>query len=195
MNIAEIIGEYIYLKRLGEDFVGRCPFCLSHRHVMVVIASLNTYECLHCGRQGGAVDFTTRMDNITRWEYKRSLRRPAPQHKMGTVYVLSLEGSHYYIGFTQDLPRRLGQHFGCTGALWTKKYCPEKLIDAYYDVPEFVEHRVTKRYIERFGEEMVRGGWHVDARDTEQPLNGYVKPYYRKKATGGGAASSAGDIA
>lgn len=36
---------------------------------------------------------------------------------------------------------------------------------AYYDVPEFVEHRITKMYIERYGPEKVRGGNYVDARD------------------------------
>lgn len=34
MNIGEIIGEYVYLKPLGEDFGGRCPFCLHPQHNM-----------------------------------------------------------------------------------------------------------------------------------------------------------------
>jgi len=173
MNIAEIIGDYIYLKRLGEDFVGRCPFCLSHRRVMVVIPQLNSYECLHCGRSGGAVDFIKRMESIIKWEYNRSIQGAAPQHVFGTVYVLRLEGNRFYVGFTSNLEQRLAKHFGHKGALWTQKFEPIKLIDVYYDVPEFVEHRVTKRYIERYGGENVRGGWHLDARDAPRAYSYY----------------------
>lgn len=165
MNIAAIIGEYIYLRPLGDDFVGRCPFCLCGRWVMAVIPELKTYECLHCGQQGGAVDFIRRMRRIIRADIRRSLKWPEPRHTMGTVYVLELAGGHFYVGFTQDLVRRLEQHFAGKGALWTKKYQPLRLADVYYDVPELVEHRITKRYLERYGSEKVRGGWYVDARD------------------------------
>jgi len=165
MEIGEIIGEYVYLKAMGRDFVGRCPFCLYHDQTMVVIPQLQTYECLHCRQSGGAVDFIRRMERITYWDYRRSIKQPVPKHTIGTVYVLSLEGSRFYVGFTQDLPHRLSQHFKHKGALWTKRFRALQLVDVYYDVPEFVEHRVTRRYIEQYGPDRVRGGWHLDARD------------------------------
>jgi hypothetical protein len=168
MNIGAIIGEYIDLKPLGEDFVGRCPFCLHHDKMLVVIPQLKTYECLHCGQRGGAVDFIRRMERIIRQDVKRSLKWPTPKHTIGTVYVLELEDGFYYVGFTQDLVKRYGQHWGEKGALWTKKHKPLRIADVYYEVPEFVEHRITRLYIERYGMEKVRGGWYVDTRDEVQ---------------------------
>jgi hypothetical protein len=173
MDIGAIIGEYVYLKAIGEDFVGRCPFCLHHQRMLVVIPQLKTYECLHCGQHGGALDFIRRIESIIRWDIRRSLKWPVAKHTIGTVYVLELEGDYYYIGFTQDLVKRLGQHFDSKGAQWTKKHRPLRLIDVYYDVPALVEHRVTKRYIERFGMDKVRGGWYVDARDEAGPYQVY----------------------
>lgn len=181
MNIATIIGEYIYLKPLGEDFVGRCPFCLYHQHHLVVIPQLNTYECLHCGQAGGVIDFVKRMERIIRWDLKRSAKRPV-KHIVGTVYVLLLENDNYYVGFTQHLEHRLKQHFDHKGALWTRKHQPLKLVDAYMDVPEFVEHRVTKIYIRKYGPEKVRGGDHLDSRDEPMAFVRYPKRFRRKSS-------------
>lgn len=180
MNIGDIVGEYIHLKPLTEGFVGRCPFCLYHEQQLVVIPQLNTYECLHCGQKGGALDFIKSIETIIKWEYKRSLKR-APKHTIGTVYVLKLQGDHYYVGFTRDLPHRLAKHFAHKGALWTQKHEPVNLVDVYYDVPEFVEHRVTKIYIERYGPEKVRGGNHLDSRDTPREYLRYPKRFYYKR--------------
>ncbi|MEO8885814.1 MAG: CHC2 zinc finger domain-containing protein [Mucilaginibacter sp.] len=178
--MGEIIGEYVYLKPLGEDFVGRCPFCLHPQPCMVVIPSLKTYECLHCRQTGGAVHFIKHMENIIKWDFRRSTRRTV-KHTIGTVYVLKLENDCYYVGFTQNLPRRLTQHFAHKGALWTQKHTPLNLVDVYYDVPEFVEHRVTKRYIERYGPEKVRGGNYLDTRDQQGAYRRYPKRFYFKQ--------------
>ncbi|MBK0379358.1 CHC2 zinc finger domain-containing protein [Mucilaginibacter segetis] len=179
MNIGEIIGEYIYLKPLGEDFVGRCPFCLHPQQNMVVITSLQIYECLHCRQTGGPVHFVKHIENIIKWDFRRSAKRIV-KHTTGIVYILQLEDNCYYIGFTQNLPQRLSQHFAHKGALWTRKHPPIKLVDVYYDVPEFVEHRVTKRYLERYGAEKVRGGNYVDARDRPGIYQRYPKRLFHK---------------
>ena len=47
----------------------------------------------------------------------------------GHVYVLRLQGdehaeNYYYVGFTQDLPKRLHDHFNNDGAIWTKIHPP-----------------------------------------------------------------------
>lgn len=175
MDIGAIIGEYIQLKPLGEDFVGRCPFCLHHHKMLVVIPQLGTYECLHCGQQGGAVDFIRRMERIISQDVRRSIKWPVPKHTIGTVYVLELEDGYYYVGFTQDAVKRYGEHWGNRGTSWTKKHKPIRIADVYHDVPEFVEHRITRLYIKRFGMEKVRGGWYVDARDAVVPPAAYPK--------------------
>jgi hypothetical protein len=183
MNIGDIIGEYVYLKPLDDGFIGRCPFCLHPNQNMVVIPSLQTYECLHCGQTGGAIHFIKHMENIIKWDFWRSARRVV-KHTTGVVYILQLADNCYYVGFTQNLPQRLTQHFSHKGALWTRKHPPLKLLDVYYDVPEFVEHRVTKRYIELYGPEKVRGGNYVDSRDQPGEYLRYPKRLSHKyKAT------------
>ncbi len=179
MNIGEIIGEYIYLQPSGEDFIGRCPFCLHPQQDMLVISGLQTYACLHCRQTGGAIHFIQHIENIIKWDFRRSAKRVV-RHSIGTVYVLELQNGCFYIGFTQDLIRRLKQHFTSKGALWTQRNPPVKLLDVYYDVPEFVEHRVTKRYIDRFGPEKVRGGNYLYAGDQPRPYLRYPGRVFHK---------------
>jgi hypothetical protein len=180
MDMRDIIGEYVYLKPVGEDLVGRCPFCFYHEPSFLVRTKF--YECLHCQLKGGARDFIRRAEPIIHWEYRRSLKHVAPVHITGTVYVLALAGGRFYVGFTNDLPHRLKQHFKQQGAAYTKKHLPIKLVDIYYDVPEFVEHRVTRRYVERYGAHLVRGGWHLSAEDPEGAFFYPSRSPYRRAA-------------
>ena len=40
------------------------------------------------------------------------------------VYTLSLKGGNKYVGYTENLKKRLSQHFSGNGAQWTQKYEP-----------------------------------------------------------------------
>lgn len=40
------------------------------------------------------------------------------------VYSLNLEGGRKYVGKTNDINRRIGEHFSSNGSKWTKKYKP-----------------------------------------------------------------------
>ena len=41
-----------------------------------------------------------------------------------SVYTLELEGGNYYVGWSDDVPRRIAEHFMGRGAMWTRVYPP-----------------------------------------------------------------------
>ena len=81
------------------------------------------------------------------------------------VYVLELEGGHYYVGKTRDVDRRTLEHFALTndGAEWTREHKPIQVLQVT-SVPEvclpasFYENLVTKQYMMRYGIDSTRGG-------------------------------------
>lgn len=94
------------------------------------------------------------MWNPDDWESEHN--RP-PRGKQ--VYVLELEGGCYYIGRTGNLRRRVHQHFIGTGAKFTRKHEPLKLI-AHYPGASREERKLTLEYAAKYGWDKVRGaGW------------------------------------
>ncbi len=64
----------------------------------------------------------------------QSYFKPSSSGPGGFVYVLRLEGdaasdSYYYVGFTQDVGRRMHEHFSGNGAEWTKAHKPVGVIE------------------------------------------------------------------
>ena len=50
--------------------------------------------------------------------------------KEGVVYILLLEGNHYYVGTTGNMEERMKAHFeGGGGSYWTMKYRPIKVLE------------------------------------------------------------------
>ncbi len=77
---------------------------------------------------------------------------------MSVIYVLKLINNKYYIGRTNDISRRIGQHLEGKGSFWTKKYTPISLIKVYENISIFDEDKITKEYMNKFGIDNVRGG-------------------------------------
>jgi len=75
----------------------------------------------------------------------------------GIVYVLKLEEGKYYVGWTQNLPLRIEQHWDGRGAKWTQKYQPVKVMFIKVGT-EFLETRIAHRCRQRWGTDNVRGG-------------------------------------
>ena len=82
------------------------------------------------------------------------------------LYVLKLESGKYYVGITAKTPElRFKEHVsGYTGAAWTRKHKPIKIISSM-DLgvvtrarAEEFENRVVRKYIGKYGIGSVRGG-------------------------------------
>ncbi len=97
----------------------------------------------------------------------------ARMKKLGTeggliIYILQLEKGKYYVGSTINLLERLHQHKGGIGSSWTSKYRLVELEEIYYHKDRFDEDAYTKRYMERYGIDNVRGGSYVMMELSEQ---------------------------
>ena len=74
------------------------------------------------------------------------------------IYVLQLEQEKYYIGKTENSNFRIEQHFSSGGAAWTKKYNPISVIEIIPDCDDYDEDKYTRRYMDNYGIDNVRGG-------------------------------------
>ncbi|MBA3598822.1 MAG: DNA primase, partial [Methylibium sp.] len=59
VDIVEIVGRHVEIKRAGKDFRGLCPFHAEKSPSFYVIPAKQFYHCFGCGAQGSALRFLT----------------------------------------------------------------------------------------------------------------------------------------
>ena len=79
----------------------------------------------------------------------------------GYIYVLRLEGDaasdfYYYVGFTQDVGRRMQEHFSGNGSEWTKAHKPLGLVEVA-EGEKADERQKTIEVMKKFGWSKTRG--------------------------------------
>lgn len=79
----------------------------------------------------------------------------------GYIYVLRLEGDaandfYYYVGYTQDVSRRLQDHFQGNGAEWTKAHKPLNVLEVV-EGEKADERQKTIEVMKKFGWAKTRG--------------------------------------
>ena len=75
------------------------------------------------------------------------------------IYVLELVDGNYYVGITYNLNIRLSQHLSGSGAGWTRLHKPIRVVEVFFEgCDRKMEDEVTKRYMEKYGKDKVRGG-------------------------------------
>ena len=74
-----------------------------------------------------------------------------------SVYTLELEGSNYYVGYSDDMPRRIAEHFLGRGSHWTRIHPPVKVLEVVPGNKE-LENAKTIALMCRLGWRKVRGG-------------------------------------
>ena len=57
MNIVEVVGQYVTLKKQSGNYVGLCPFHKEKSSSFTVSPSKEMYKCFGCGQQGDAIQF------------------------------------------------------------------------------------------------------------------------------------------
>ena len=45
------------------------------------------------------------------------------------MYTLELEGGKYYVGYSDDVPRRIAEHWLSRGSHWTRLHPPIKVLE------------------------------------------------------------------
>jgi hypothetical protein len=86
------------------------------------------------------------------------------------IYVLQLEEGKYYIGKTNNPQFRLESHFNSNGSEWTKIYKPLKILELIPNCDDYDEDKYTRKYMDKYGINNVRGGSFVSVNLDESTL-------------------------
>ncbi|HUR16220.1 MAG TPA: DNA primase [Candidatus Limnocylindrales bacterium] len=74
INIADLVGESVQLRKAGASFKGLCPFHNEKTPSFTVTPSRETWKCFGCGRGGDLFNFVMERDAI---DFPEALRRLA----------------------------------------------------------------------------------------------------------------------
>jgi predicted GIY-YIG superfamily endonuclease len=79
--------------------------------------------------------------------------------KSFNLYVLELAKNKFYVGKTyKSVTERFNVHKKGFGAKWTRLYKPIKILEQIESDDKFDEDKYTKKYMDKFGIDNVRGG-------------------------------------
>ena len=73
VDIAEIIGRYVPLKRSGRHYKARCPFHEERTPSFIVNSEKQIFHCFGCGAGGNVFSFLVQHDRLTFPEAARHL--------------------------------------------------------------------------------------------------------------------------
>lgn len=74
LDIAEVIGDYVALRRNGQTYWGRCPFHNEKTPSFSVSPERQTFHCFGCGKGGDIFTFIMEIENL---EFREALDRLA----------------------------------------------------------------------------------------------------------------------
>ncbi|MSR60676.1 MAG: DNA primase [Planctomycetaceae bacterium] len=77
IDIVELIGQSVSLKRRGKDFVGLCPFHQEKSPSFHVSPSKQFFHCYGCKAGGNAIDFVIKRDRVEFIDALRTLGESA----------------------------------------------------------------------------------------------------------------------
>ena len=63
-NIADVVGQYVVLKKMGRHQKGLCPFHSEKTPSFLVNEELNMYKCFGCGAGGDSIKFLMEIEGI-----------------------------------------------------------------------------------------------------------------------------------
>lgn len=64
LNIIEIVGVRVHLKKIGRNFKGLCPFHNEKTPSFIVSPDRQTWHCFGCGKGGSAIDFVMEYEHM-----------------------------------------------------------------------------------------------------------------------------------
>jgi DNA primase len=118
VDIVEIVGQFVKLKRAGENWKGLCPFHTEKTASFTVNPKRNIYHCFGCGAGGDVFSFLMRQDRVAFPEAVRALadragvslptagRAPEVDNKLETLRRVMTLAADFY---TQSLWERGGE--------------------------------------------------------------------------------------
>ncbi|MEJ7661308.1 MAG: CHC2 zinc finger domain-containing protein [Hymenobacter sp.] len=79
-DILEVVGDYVALKRKGQNYWACCPFHNEKSPSFSVNPSKGLYKCFGCGKAGGVIQFVMDIEGSS---YPEALRALAKKYGVG----------------------------------------------------------------------------------------------------------------
>ncbi len=79
IDIVEIVGSFVKLKKRGTNYIGLCPFHNEKSPSFTVSASKEIYKCFGCGRSGNSISFLMEAE---KYSYVEALRWLAAKYNV-----------------------------------------------------------------------------------------------------------------
>ena len=111
LNIVDVVGRVVPLRRAGANFKGVCPFHNEKTPSFVVSEQKQIFTCFGCGASGDAIEFTKRYYHL---EFQEAVEKLASEnglavsfHKSGgdreKYYEINKEAARFfYRAFTEQ---------------------------------------------------------------------------------------------
>lgn len=77
VNIVDVVGDYVTLKRRGSNYQACCPFHQEKTPSFVVSPGRGIYKCFGCGKAGNAVNFIMESESVS---YPEALKMLAKRY-------------------------------------------------------------------------------------------------------------------
>jgi DNA primase len=81
-DIVDVISEYVELKRVGSQWMGRCPFHDDKTPSFSVSGEKGLYHCFGCGASGDAIKFIMEIEKLS---------YPEAIEKLASIYNFKLD--------------------------------------------------------------------------------------------------------
>jgi DNA primase len=65
VDIVELIGKFVQLKPVGQNFLGLCPFHSEKEPSFTVDPAKQTFHCFGCKRRGDVIGFWMTYHNVS----------------------------------------------------------------------------------------------------------------------------------
>jgi len=153
IDIVDVIGNFIELKKSGANYKANCPFHGEKTPSFVVSPSKQIFHCFGCGVGGDAIKFVMELEKLT---YPESIEKIASMFNFSLQYT---KGSSDYTE-SKQLLERIQQWY-------------VKNLDSHQEAKGYLQSRgVSLASIERFGIGYVPQGKEVlqFLEQTHQPL-------------------------
>ena len=106
LNISDVIGRVVPLKRAGSNFKGVCPFHNEKTPSFVVSDQKQIFTCFGCGATGDVIEFTKRYYNLDfveaceklgkEYGIEVNLRNASPNKDKDRLYNINREAAKFF---------------------------------------------------------------------------------------------------
>ena len=95
INIVDVVGRVVPLKRAGANYKGVCPFHSEKTPSFVVSEQKQIFTCFGCGASGDVIEFTKRYYNLDFAEAVEKLAKEVVCNKKDTEEEMYFKRTEY----------------------------------------------------------------------------------------------------